>query len=204
MSVEEEKHEEDEYLFMASQDLNSHELNTWIIDSGCTKHMTKYISIFTSIDKSIQPKIKLANGNIVKVKGKGTIFMSTKKGLIIVKDVLYIPDLCQNLLSVLQLLRNGYGVSFMKDYCFIFDEHGDKMKKIEKIEKIGNNFYLRFDLVEDRDFNVKVDVWHEIFAQVNLKPLKIGGDNLNGYGDNDLCDVPGTDEGGEWSPVHET
>ena len=74
LNVEEEKHEEDEYLFMASQDLNSHELNTWLIDSGCTNHVTKYISIFTSIDKSIQPKIKLVNGNIVKAKGKGTIF----------------------------------------------------------------------------------------------------------------------------------
>jgi hypothetical protein len=44
---------DDEYLFMASQAVSSHELNIWLIDSCCTSHMTKYLSIFNFIDKSI-------------------------------------------------------------------------------------------------------------------------------------------------------
>ncbi|RVX01547.1 Retrovirus-related Pol polyprotein from transposon TNT 1-94 [Vitis vinifera] len=47
---------------------------------GCTSHMTKYPSIFTSIDRSVQPKVKLGNGEVVQVKGKGTIAISTKRG----------------------------------------------------------------------------------------------------------------------------
>ena len=69
---------------MASQALGSHELNTWLIDSGCTNHMTKHLSIFTSIDRSVQPKVKLGNGEVVQAKGKWTIAISTKRGTKIV------------------------------------------------------------------------------------------------------------------------
>nr|KYP31983.1 hypothetical protein KK1_047447 [Cajanus cajan] len=117
------KMDEDEYLFMAFQELNSHELNTWLIDSDYTSHMTKYV-----------------------------------------KDVLYIPKLYQNVLSVPQMLRNGYGVSFKENYCFIMDELG---LEIAKIKMTKNNFYLKFDLVEDHDFIAKIDesnVWHGRFG----------------------------------------
>ena len=65
--IEEDK-KDDEHLFMASQALSSQELNTWLIDSGCTSHMTKHLSIFTSIDKSIQPNVKLGNDEVVQAK----------------------------------------------------------------------------------------------------------------------------------------
>ncbi|RVW71560.1 Retrovirus-related Pol polyprotein from transposon TNT 1-94 [Vitis vinifera] len=77
--IKEDKND-DEHLFMASQALSSHELNTWLIDSGCTSHMTKHLSIFISIDKSIQPNVKLGNNEVVQAKGKGTIAISTKRG----------------------------------------------------------------------------------------------------------------------------
>ena len=104
---------------MASQALSSHELNTWLIDSGCTSHMTKHLSIFTTIDRSVQPKFKLGNGEVVQAKGKWTIAINTKKCTKIVTNVLYIPELDQNLLSVTQMLRNGYAVSFKENFCFI-------------------------------------------------------------------------------------
>ena len=124
--IEEDK-KDNEHLFMASQALNSHELNTWLIDSGHTNHMTKHLSIFTSIDKSVQPKVKLGNGEVVQTKGKMTIAISTKRCTKIVTNVLYIPKLDQNLLSVTQMLRNGYAVSFKENFCFIIDVHGTEI-----------------------------------------------------------------------------
>ncbi|KAL6315072.1 hypothetical protein AAG906_030925 [Vitis piasezkii] len=85
-------------------------------------HMTKYLSIFTSIDRSVQPKVKLGNGEVVQAKGKGTIAISTKRGTKIVTNVLYIPDLDQNLLSVAQMLRNGYvSLRFMQEAGMVED-----------------------------------------------------------------------------------
>ena len=169
--IEEDKND-DKHLFMASQALNSHELNTWLIDSGHTNHMTKHLSIFISIDKSIQPNVKLGNNEVVQAKGKGTIAISTKRGTKIVTNVLYIPDLDQNLLSVAQMLRNGYAVFFKGNFCFITNVHG---KEIAKIKMNGNNFYLKLDLVEGHVFSAKIDesvVWHKRYGHFNLKSLK--------------------------------
>jgi hypothetical protein len=62
--------------------------------------MTKFLSIFSSIDRSVQPKVKLGNGDIVQAKRTSTIDVSTNKGTKTITNVLYIPELDQNLLSV--------------------------------------------------------------------------------------------------------
>jgi len=140
---------------MASQFISSYEQNIWIIDNGCTSHMTKHLAIFSSIDKSIQPKVKLGNGDVVQAKGRGTIVVDTKKGTKIINNVLYIPQLDQNLLSIAQMLRNGYAVSFNARFCFITDTHG---LEIAKLKMDGNSFYLKLDAVEGHVFYAKVDV----------------------------------------------
>jgi len=115
-NVSEEKREDDEHLFMASQVISSYEQNSWLIDNGCTSHMTKHLAFFSSIDKSIQPNVKLGNGDVVQAKGRGTIAVNTKRGTKIINNALYIPKLDQNLLSVAQMLRNGYVVSFKEGF----------------------------------------------------------------------------------------
>ena len=82
-------------------------------------------------------------------------------------NVLYIPELDQNLLSVTQMLRNGYAVSFKENFCFITDVHGTEITKIK--------MYLKLDLVEGHVFSAKIDesvVWHKRYGHFNLKPLK--------------------------------
>ena len=102
--------------------------------------MSKFLSIFSSIDRSVQPKIKLGNGDIVQAKGKGTVAV--------------ILELDQNLLSVAQMLRNGYEVSFKKKFCFITDTHNSE---IAKIKMDGNSFYLKLDAVKGHVFSAKID-----------------------------------------------
>jgi hypothetical protein len=55
--------------------------------------MTKHLAFFSSIDKSIQLKVKLGNGDVVQAKGRGTIAVSTKRGTKIINNALYIPEL---------------------------------------------------------------------------------------------------------------
>lgn len=76
---------------MASQALSPNEHYTWLIDSACTSHTTKYIAIFTFIDKLVQPKVKLGNGEVVQAKGKGTVTINTKRGTKVIANVLCIP-----------------------------------------------------------------------------------------------------------------
>ncbi|KAJ6732982.1 ZINC FINGER CCHC-TYPE-RELATED [Salix koriyanagi] len=75
----EESKEDDEHLFMAICDDQNSRRDTWLIDSGCTSHMAKSLSIFSSIDSTIKPKIKLGNGDVVEAKGRGTVTVRTSK-----------------------------------------------------------------------------------------------------------------------------
>jgi hypothetical protein len=56
----------------------------------------------------------MGNGVLVLAKGKGDISVKTELGTKIIRDVILVPDLQQNLLSVGQLVCNGYSVHFEK------------------------------------------------------------------------------------------
>jgi len=77
--------------------------------------MTKDKSIFKDIDKFVNVKVQLGNNTTVKSQGKRTIMVETKKGTQFIKDVLLVPNLKENLLSIGQMMENEYFFHFEKD-----------------------------------------------------------------------------------------
>ncbi|KAL6349726.1 hypothetical protein AAG906_041133 [Vitis piasezkii] len=73
---------------------------TWLIDSGCTNHMTPELSYFRELDRSYKSKVKIGNGNLVNVKGKGVVVVETPTCIKYISDVLFVPEISQSLLSV--------------------------------------------------------------------------------------------------------
>ncbi|KAA3474244.1 golgin subfamily A member 3-like [Gossypium australe] len=49
----------------------------WLIDSGCTNHMTLEESIFRKIDRSFISKVKIGNDELIQGKGKGDVLLNT-------------------------------------------------------------------------------------------------------------------------------
>ncbi|XP_017648022.1 uncharacterized protein LOC108488241 [Gossypium arboreum] len=78
----------------------------WLIDSGCTNHMTPDVGIFKSKDRSFKTKLKVGNGYFIKVEGKGDVLISIPTGNKLVSNVLLVPEIDRNLLSIAQLLNN--------------------------------------------------------------------------------------------------
>ena len=71
--------------------------------------MTGERDIFISLDQSFNSQVKLGDGKMQKAVGKGTIAVHTKGGnKKLISDVLYVPNLTQNLLSVGQLIQKGF------------------------------------------------------------------------------------------------
>lgn len=89
-----------ENLFVVTHHAAEREVNTWLVDSGCSNHMTYEEKIFRDLDKSYASKVRVGNGAWVDVKGKGTININTSKGTKTISEVLCVPNLSQNLLSV--------------------------------------------------------------------------------------------------------
>ena len=101
------------------------ELSEWLIDSGCSNHMTPFE--YDLISDRTKPKslVKVANGNIVKAPNTGTALIqivdvkTNKTFAILLEDVLYVPRLSRRLFSVTQWTQSGGWLSFNGDSCKI-------------------------------------------------------------------------------------
>ncbi len=118
---EDDSTSESELAFIASNDSRS--MNAWYIDSGATSHMTNSQQFFTSFDESKEEKISLANGQPMFSAGIGDGYIRCQVGdktsKIPVKNVLFVPSLESNLLSVKQLTKQGNTVIFKEESCTI-------------------------------------------------------------------------------------
>ena len=70
----------------------------WIIDSGASDHMTSLSSLFKTYSPcSGNKKIRIVDGSFSAIAGEGSITLSKHIDL---KNVLHVPKLSYNLLSV--------------------------------------------------------------------------------------------------------
>ena len=140
---EKQEEEREENLFFASKSYASTKLNEWYVDSGCTYHMTGDEKAFLSINNSITTKVKMGNGALVDAKGKGTISINMKGCGKQIHDVIYVPDMEENLLSVGQLMESGYSLVFRDNYFQIYDKI-EQNQVIVEVKMIKRNFPLQF------------------------------------------------------------
>lgn len=97
----------------------------WIIDSGASRHMTPMRSIFTKLNPT-RISVTIANGEKLRAEGLGEISISIDGQNIRMTDVLYVPGLDGNLLSISALNRKGlsvyfhqHGVDIMQDNAIV-------------------------------------------------------------------------------------
>lgn len=97
--------------------------NVWFLDSGCSNHMAGTKSLFKKLDESQKLDVTLGDNKHIQVKGKGTVSIKTSQGIAkIVHDVMHVPSLSHNQLSVGQLLNSGYSTLFDDNCCTIRDK----------------------------------------------------------------------------------
>lgn len=150
----------------------------WIIDSGATCHMTSEKSSFSAINCSYRSSITVANGDSLEAKGIGSvnIMVGTNDGAETLKlnNVLWIPGLSVNLISVRKLVNEGFVVKFNDKVAFI---EGKGMKAVIGMAK-KNHFILDNKPMclkaEERsnDEDLCVHQWHRRFGHRNLRDIK--------------------------------
>ena len=85
----------------------------WLIDSGCSNHMTPYENDLIHDISSSRSLVEVANGNIVKAPKRGTVAIcitdvkTMKIQNIHLESVLYVPGLGRRLFSVPQWTDSG-------------------------------------------------------------------------------------------------
>jgi Reverse transcriptase (RNA-dependent DNA polymerase)/gag-polypeptide of LTR copia-type/Integrase core domain/GAG-pre-integrase domain len=120
-AMEEDRVSDNEVAFTVSdKDLSQ---NAWCIDSGATSHMTNDCKFFATFDDSKRSKVSLANGEHMASLGIGDGYIhcqvANEVNKVPIKNVMFVPNLESNLLSVKQLTRQGNIVTFEGDSCTI-------------------------------------------------------------------------------------
>ncbi|MCO5601947.1 hypothetical protein L7F22_056073 [Adiantum nelumboides] len=95
----------------------------WYFDSGASRHITSRKDLFSSLDAApAGKKVTCANNASYPIKGVGKILITISDGSdLCLPDVLYVPGIKKNLLSVSSLAKNGLRVIFEDDRCIVRD-----------------------------------------------------------------------------------
>nr|GEX43699.1 copia protein [Tanacetum cinerariifolium] len=92
----------------------------WIIDSGCSKHMTGNLPLLTNFVEKFLGTVRFGNNDFMVIVGYGDVII----GSMTIKKVYYVKGLGHNLFSVGQFCDKGFEVAFRKSTCFVQNEDG--------------------------------------------------------------------------------
>jgi hypothetical protein len=85
----------------------------WVMDTGATAHMNSNDGILTFRSIPSSPSVVVGDGNSLSVTGQGNSFLSTPSSNFALNNVLIVPSIIRNLLSVRQFTRdNNCSVEF--------------------------------------------------------------------------------------------
>ncbi|XP_074374854.1 uncharacterized protein LOC141715975 [Apium graveolens] len=107
--------------------------NVWYLDNGTSNHISGFRSKFKTLDDGVTGLVRFGDGSTVSIKGKGTIGFQCKNGEeLTFHDVYFIPDLCNNIISLGQLSENGNKVILKEDYLWIYDGQERLVMKVQR------------------------------------------------------------------------
>nr|GFB21432.1 integrase, catalytic region, zinc finger, CCHC-type, peptidase aspartic, catalytic [Tanacetum cinerariifolium] len=103
--------------------LNLVEIVLFIVDSGCSKHMTGNLKLLINFVEKFLGTVKFRNDQIAPILGYGDLV----QGSVTIKRVCYVEGLNHNLFSVGQFCNADLEVAFRKSTCFIRDLKGNNL-----------------------------------------------------------------------------
>nr|GFB57441.1 retrovirus-related Pol polyprotein from transposon TNT 1-94 [Tanacetum cinerariifolium] len=104
-------------------DLELIEIVLFIVDSGCSKHMTGNLKLLINFVEKFLGTVKFGNDQIAPILGYGDLV----QGYATIKRVYYVEGLNHNLFSIGQFCDADLEVAFRKSACFIRDLKGNDL-----------------------------------------------------------------------------
>lgn len=150
----------------------------WCLDSGCTSHMASQEDYFRSLSR-IDRTLNLANKESSKITGIGNVKLTVAERederLLNLENVLHVPDLRTNLLSVAKITDKNHEVLFTKTEAVIMTK--DKQPLVTAYRQ-GDLYFLREGTDDAKIAQSKnspyneLQNWHRKMGHVNEKDLR--------------------------------
>ncbi|XP_077225034.1 uncharacterized protein LOC143858260 [Tasmannia lanceolata] len=106
---------EDQYLSAVVSEVNLvSNVKDWWVDTGATRHICSNRSVFSSYELvGDGEQLFMGNSSSSVVTGKGTVLLKLTSGKVLkLCDVLHVPDIRKNLVSVSLLIKKGFKLVF--------------------------------------------------------------------------------------------
>lgn len=178
---------------------NFSDMSTWCIDSGATSHMSNCRKYFSDIDETQKADVFVANGERIRAEEIGTarfkIITDQGEKELKLEDVLWVPELKDNLFSVRKSVAKGNAIEFRQNGCYL----NTGWRKIRIAQQEGNLFKMKetercFVATEDKELEVErcIHEWHRRFSHRNLeeiRAMKRDGLPVKDYNHSDDCEA---------------
>ena len=96
--------------------------DTWIIDNGCSHHMTGDKTKFEYFEHYNRDSVRFGNNEPCCIKGKGCISLTNE---LVCDNAYWVEGINHNLLSVAPLNNIGFKVEFMNGKAKLLDDKGN-------------------------------------------------------------------------------
>lgn len=117
--------------------LERNKMYEWVGDSGATHHMTPFREIIENFNPNVVGTVEVADGEFIEAKGAGkiTMLVSDECGewKLQFNEVIYVPDLDSNLISIIQLDNKGFEIKIKNGILMV-------MEKEDTLFKAKNNY----------------------------------------------------------------
>ena len=199
-----ESESEDAQMFIANDALRADiQEDEWIIDSGASKHMTFNRCVLRHYKEFETPEpVGLGDGRTVNALGMGEVKFTSylphnRKVTGWMSNVLFVPQLANNLFSVRAAALNGNVVSFGRK-CWIKSNKkkligtGSPVRKLYKLNcEVMRSLKERANVAGESE---QIDLWHRRLAHVNIRQLRqlsscADGLNLPSDGKQSFCEA---------------
>src|SRR5205807_8745033 len=149
--------------------------NDWIIDSGASQHISAQRERFTNYLLISTIKIQIGDGSEIEAIGKGNMILTVGMIEITLHDVLHVPKIGSNLLSIAKVVDHGHHLLFSPSSCQIRSDKGIRMHGIRE----GNVYLLRTDnrifvALSNKESAVAAEIWHRRIGHRNFSPAAQG------------------------------
>ena len=156
--------------------------NVWYVDSGASNHMTSHGEWFKEMQTLENPGyVETGDDTAHPIAHMGNVPLSLDDGKVkYLADVLHVPNITKNLVSVGQMVEQGLQVRFNTDGLYVeeYKEHG---KLVAQGKKIGRMFTLDVNVPEinaamfaqGTGVVADIEIWHKRIGHANIQRLKM-------------------------------
>ena len=160
---------------MADHSYSASSSSTWYIDSGALSPMTGARDMLSELSQTeIDVEVVLRDDSVVIAVGHATItFHSESMSPMVLRDVLYVPRLKNNLVSVSMIEDRCLGVSFLDGHVHVFPKTAGPSASYAIRVGCGMMYKLLFQLQHALAHSSGNELWHRRMAHLHHPTLRL-------------------------------